>query len=310
MFYQLTYRINDSSNNFGLELNERIKQLDYNYVQQLNWTSGHFIIESFENHLINTLVALPHIAKPVRELILIQEYILDRLSINYDGIVLLKWISNRVDDIDNKCNLLPNNLIIRIYHQDYFFNKILQISINEKSPSIAAKFYSNYYFIGNINFDKNIHNTTFKDSENDTKALAMRFEKAYKLRQNESLPIFIVNEHNKLSFVFLRELIINQIKKDYSLELKFSIQTRINNDLLLSEIEYVSTIQFSNNILGQVWDITIDTNQKASGNLYAMLKDNLFTIASSNRLHTLIIIRNSKLYAINDYLHTDSYILV
>ena len=308
MLYQLTYRIETNNTELDLEIEESIKRLDYHYVQQLNWTSGHFIIENFENHLIKTLVAFPHIIKPDRELILIQEYILDRLGIYYGGIVLHKWISNRNDDIDNEYILLPNNLIIRHYHQDSFFKKVLQISINEKSPGIAAEFYANYYFIGNINFDQNIHNTTFKYSENDTKPFMARFEKAYKLRQNESLPIFIVNEQNKLSFTFLRELIINQIKKDYHLELKFTIQTRIDNDLLLSEIEYINTIQFSNNILGQVWDITIDINYTTSSSLLNVIKTKLIPIISSNRLHTLIIIRNSKLITINDWLSFDTYI--
>jgi len=241
---------------------------------------------------------------------LVQEYILDRLGIQYDEILVHKWISTREDDIDNKYNLLPNNLIIRNYHQDYFFKKILHISINEKSPSIAAEFFANYYFIGNINFDKSTHNTSFKDIEKDIEALTVRFEKAYKLRQNESLPIFIVNEQNKLSFAFLRELIINQIKEDYPLELKFSIQTRVDNDLPLSEIEFINTVQFSNNILGQVWDISLDTKQTNSSSIHTILKDILIPVISNNRLHTLIIIRNSKLLTISDWLDNGTYIIV
>ena len=309
MYYQLAYKINDNRI-ADQEIVDMIIQLDYKYVQQLSWTSGHFIVENFENRILNTLIAFPHYEKPDRELQLIQEYILDRLGINYDGIVLHKWISHREDDIDNKYNLLPDNLIIRNYHQDYFFKKILQISISEKSPNIAAEFYANYYFIGNINFDKSIHNTTFKDSENGIKALSARFKKAYKQRQNDGLPIFIVNEQNKLNFAFLRELIIKQVKIDYSLELKFSIQTRIDNDLLLSEIEYINTVQFSNNILGQVWDITIDTSQTTSGSIHIMLKEILMPIISSNRLHTLIIIRNSKLLTISDWLGRDTNVIV
>lgn len=307
MYYQLAYKINDNKI-ADQEIVNMISQLDYKYVQQLSWTSGHFIIVSFENRMLTTLIAFPHVVKPDRELILIQEYILDRLGINYDGIVLHKWISTRQDDIDIKCNLFPNNLIIRNFHQDCFFKKILQISINEKSPGIAAEFYANYYFIGNINFDRSIQNTTFKAIENDINTLTKRFENSYKLLQNEGLPIFIVNEQNKLSFVFLRELIINHVKKDYPLELKFSIQTRIDNDLLLSEIDYINTAQFSNNILGQVWDITIDTNQTTSGSIDSMLKGNLMPIVLSNRLHTLIIILNSKLITINDWLNCESII--
>jgi len=309
MYYQLAYKINDNRI-ADQEIVDMIARLDYKYVQQLSWTSGHFIIESFENRILNTLIAFPHYEKPDRELILIQEYILDRLGINFDEIVLHKWVSTREDDIDNEYNLLPNNLIIRNYHQDYFFKKILQISNNEKSPNIAAEFYANYYFIGNINFDKSIHNDTFKENKNDIKALTARFDKAYKQQQNECLPIFIVNEQNKLSFIFLRELIIKQIKKDYPLELKFSILTRIDNDLLLSEIEYINTIQFSNNILGQVWDITIDTSNTTSGSIHTMLKDNLIPIVSSNRLHTLVIIHNSKSRTIDDWLGENSYIIV
>lgn len=309
MYYQLSYKINDDRLS-NQELANMIAQLDYMYVQQLNWTSGHFIIESFENRLLTTLIAFPHYKKPDRELILVQEYILDRIGINFEDIVLYKWISSSKDDIDNEYNILPNNLVIRQYHQDYFFEKILQISINEKSPGIPAEFYANYYFIGNIIFDKNNHNTTFKDIENDIGKLRIRFDNAYKSRKNEGLPIFIVNEQNKLEFELLRSLIINQIKTDYPPELKFSIQTRIENDLLLYEIEYINTVQFSNNLIGQIWDITINTSQLISGSFHTMLKNNLIPIVVSNRLHTLIIIRNSKLLAINDWLQIDSYIIV
>lgn len=309
MYYQLAYKIKDDRL-ADQEIINMIAWLDYKYVQQLNWTSGHFIIENYENRVLTTLIAFPNYEKPDREIIMIQEYILDRIGINYDGIILHKWISHREDDMDNIYNLLPNNLIIRSYHQDYFFEKILQISINEKSPGIAAEFYANYYFVGNINFDKSIHNTTFKDIENDISTLNIRFQNSYKLRQNEGLPIFIVNEQNKLNFEYLRALLINQVKNDYPIELKLSIQTRIDNDLSLYEIEYINTVQFSNNIIGQVWDITLNTNQTTSGSFHTILKNNLMPIVLSNRLHTLIIIRNSKLQIINDYLHTDSYILI
>ena len=307
MYYQLSYKINDDRL-ADQEIINMIARLDYKYVQQLSWTSGHFIIESFENRMLNTLVAFPHYEKPDRELILIQEYILDRIGINYDRIILYKWISSSKDDIDSEYNLLPNNLVVRQYHQDYFFEKILQISTNEKSPGIAAEFYTNYYFIGNINFDKNINSTTFNYIDNDISTLKIRFENAYKLRQNEGLPIFIVNEQNKLNFEYLRALLIKQVKKDYSIELKLSIQTRIDNDLSLYEIEYINTVQFSNNIIGQIWDITLNTNQTTSSSLHTMLKDNLIPIVLSNRLHTLIIIRNSKIIPINDWLNCGSII--
>lgn len=307
MYYQLSYKINDDRL-ADQEIINMIARLDYKYVQQLSWTSGHFIIESFENRMLNTLVAFPHYEKPDRELILIQEYILDRIGINYDRIILYKWISSSKDDIDNEYNLLPNNLVVRQYHQDYFFEKILQISTNEKSPGIAAEFYTNYYFIGNINFDKNINSTTFNYIDNDISTLKIRFENAYKLRQNEGLPIFIVNEQNKLNFEYLRALLIKQVKKDYSIELKLSIQTRIDNDLSLYEIEYINTVQFSNNIIGQIWDITLNTNQTTSSSLHTMLRDNLIPIVLSNRLHTLIIIRNSKIIPINDWLNCGAII--
>ena len=307
MYYQLSYKINDDRL-ADQEIINMIARLDYKYVQQLSWTSGHFIIESFENRMLNTLVAFPHYEKPDRELILIQEYILDRIGINYDRIILYKWISSSKDDIDSEYNLLPNNLVVRQYHQDYFFEKILQISTNEKSPGIAAEFYTNYYFIGNINFDKNINSTTFNYIDNDISTLKIRFENAYKLRQNEGLPIFIVNEQNKLNFEYLRALLIKQVKKDYSIELKLSIQTRIDNDLSLYEIEYINTVQFSNNIIGQIWDITLNTNQTTSSSLHTMLRDNLIPIVLSNRLHTLIIIRNSKIIPINDWLNCGAII--
>ena len=307
MYYRLSYKINDDRL-ANQEIINMIARLDYKYVQQLSWTSGHFIIESFENRMLNTLVAFPHYKKPDRELILIQEYIMDRIGINYDDIILYKWISSSKDDIDNEYNLLPNNLVVRQYHQDYFFEKILQISTNEKSPGIAAEFYTNYYFIGNINFDKNINSTTFNYIDNDISTLKIRFENAYKLRQNEGLPIFIVNEQNKLNFEYLRALLIKQVKKDYSIELKLSIQTRIDNDLSLYEIEYINTVQFSNNIIGQVWDITLNTNQTTSSSLHTMLRDNLIPIVLSNRLHTLIIIRNSKIIPINDWLNCGAII--
>ena len=138
--------------------------------------------------------------------------------------------------------------------------------------------------------------------------MRIRFENAYKSRKNEGLQIFIVNEKNKLNFQYLRTLIINQIKKDYTIELKLSIQTRIDNDLSLYEIEYISTVQFSNNIIGQVWVITLNTNQTTSGNFHTMIRDNLVPIVLNNRLHTLIIIRNLKLIPINDRLNCRSII--
>lgn len=309
MYYQLSYKINDDRL-ADQEIINMIARLDYKYVQQLSWTSGHFIIENFENRILTTLIAFPHYEKPDRELILVQEYILDRIGINFDDIVLHKWISSSKDDIGKKYNLLPNYLVIRQYHQDYFFEKILQISINEKSPGIPAEFYANYYFIGNIIFDKNNHITTFKDIENNISKLRIRFENAYKSRKNEGLPIFIVNEQNKLDFEFLRSLIINQIKTDYPPELKFSIQTRIDNDLLLYEIEYINTVQFSNNLIGQIWEVSVDYTQHNSRIIEELLKSKFIPLINNNYSHSLIIIRNIKLYPIWDWLTENTYVVI
>lgn len=114
----------------------------------------HFIIACIEHRILKTLVAFPHYKKLDQELILIQEYILDRLGINFEELILFRWISRLENDIEDEYNLLPNNLIIRSYHQEYFFKKILQISIHENSPSIAVMYYSNYYFSRTIQSNK------------------------------------------------------------------------------------------------------------------------------------------------------------
>lgn len=308
MYYQLTYRIQDSRNNFGLELDERIKQLDYNYVQLLSWTSGHFILESHDNNIIRTLVAYPHVVKPDRELILIQEYILDRLGLDYETTQLAKWIHNREDDIHDEDVLEPNNLIIRSYHQDYFFNRILEISLKEKSPRIASVFYSNYYLDSSNTHYMPIDQENYDDIKIDECSLTHRFERAYSKLDKNLLPIFIINEPYKLKFEFLKDLLINQIKKDYQLELESIIFTIINQNSIFSEIEIINSPQLLNNILGQIWEITIDVQLISYQIIQKNLKDYLTPVISSNRFHTLIIIRNPKYINLIDSLDYNSYI--
>lgn len=309
MYYQLTFKISDNRIS-DADIVEMISHLDYKHVQQLNWTAGHFTVESYENRLLKTLVVFPHYKKPECELQLIQEYILDRLGINYDGIVPHRWISQRMDEIDNELNLPPNNLIIRNYHQDCFFKRILQISIEEKSPSIAAEFYAYYYLDENIIFKRKFDVTVLDDIVNDKELLTQRFRKAYQQRINGQLPIFIVNEQNKLMFEYLREMIIIQIKEDYHLELDVSIQSRFGNNLELSELEGKNTVPFSNNIMGQIWDITFDINSIGLNGLETLLRNNLILTISSNRFRSLIIIRNTNRIAINDWLAFGSFIII
>ena len=309
MYYQLAFKISDNKIS-DAGITEMISRLDYKHVHQLIWTSGHFIVESYENRLLKTLVAFPHYKKPECELQLIQEYILDRLGISNDGIVLHKLISQRKDEIDNEFNLLPNNLIIRKFHQDYFFKRILQISIEEKSPSIAAEFYAYYYLDENIVFKRKFDVTVQNEIENDKELLTQRFRKAYQQRIKKELPIFVVNEQNKLMFEYLREVIITQIKEDYHLELSVSIQSRFGNNLKLSELKSKNTVPFSNNIMGQIWDITFDINNIDLNYLETLLKDNLIRTILSNRFRSLIIIRNTNLIAINDWLAFGSFIII
>lgn len=126
----------------------------------------------------------------------------------------------------------------------------------------------------------------------------------------EELPIFIINEQNKLKYAFLRDLIIQHVKKDYPIELNLSIQSRITNNLDLIDLEEIDTIQFSNNVLGQIWDITIDSVQRNSRSIENTRNEHLIPIIIRNRLHSLIIIRNSKLLTINDWLDNGTYIII
>lgn len=126
----------------------------------------------------------------------------------------------------------------------------------------------------------------------------------------EELPIFIINEQNKLKYAFLRDLIIQHVKKDYPIELNLSIQSRITNNLDLIDLEEIDTIQFSNNVLGQIWDITIDSVQRNSRSIENTRNEHLIPIIIRNRLHSLIIIRNLKLLTINDWLDNGTYIII
>lgn len=308
MFYQLTYRIQDSSNNFSLELNERLKQLDYNYVQQLSWTSGHFILDSYDNNLIRILIAYPHIIKPDQELIIVQEYLLDRIGINYENINLVKWIQNRVDDIQDEDNLQPNDLIIRRYHQDYFFKRILEIALKENSPRIASVFYSNYYLDSrNIPY-LSTESKYFNEIQNYVETLSQRFKMAYVRLESNLLPIFIINEPDKIKYEYLKELLISQIRKDFQLELGSVIYTSIAQTSLLTELEIIRTPQFLNNILGQIWEISLDDKLISSQIMQSYVVDNLLPIILDIRLHALIIIRNSKLLNLSDSMSFGTYI--
>lgn len=310
MFYQLTYRIQDINNNFGLDLNKCIKLFDYNYVQQLSWTSGHFILDSYDNNIIRTLVAFPHVVKPDRELVLIQEYILDRLGLDYETTYLAKWIQNREDDNHDEDVLEPNNLIIRSYHQDYFFKRILEIALKEKSPRIASVFYSNYYLDKSFFHNLEIDIETFIEIESDVASLIERFESVYIQKKDKELPIFIVNEQNKLVFEFLRYLIIKAVKSDFKIELDKSYKTQVINDYICSEFDNLYSIPFSNSILGQIWDISFEYLQHKPEITKDMLINSLIPVINNNHLHTLIIIRNIKIMPIWRYLIDNTFVII
>lgn len=267
------------------------RSIDFFFTQELSWTNGHFILDSIEEGMIKTLVAYPHIEPPSQELIVIQEYILDKLNINYKSINLIKFISKSDDDT----LIYPyktDSLVIKSLSQDYFFNKILEISIKEKSNYIAAIFYKNYFFDGIINRNSTINYKSNSEYNKKLEYIHKKLTTFYNDKTDTGLPIFIINTQNKNEFQLIRSCIIDEVKKISNLELNKYIYTPLKEDSLLKFINDLQTHSFTNNILGQIWDISFDLRLYSYNSSRPIFNERLLPILLNLKSLSLIIILN------------------
>lgn len=270
---------------------ENARLLDFFYTQELSWTNGHFILESIQDGIIKTLVAYPHIEPPNQELVIIQEYILDKLNISYQNVNLVKFICKSDDD-----TLIypykPDSLVIKSLSQDYFFNKIIEISIKEKSNYIAAIFYKYYFYDGIINRNTIVNYKNNNDYNKKLEYIHKKITNFYNEKSVTVLPIFIINTQNKNEFQLIRYCIIEEVKKITNLELHKYIYTPIKEDSLFKFINDLQTHSFINNILGQIWDISLDLDQTGYITSRPFIYDYLLPKFEDVMNQTLIIILN------------------
>lgn len=282
------------------------RSIDFFFIQELSWTNGHFILDSIEEGMIKTLVAYPHIEPPSQELIVIQEYILDKLNINYKSINLIKFISKSDDDT----LIYPyktDSLVIKSLSQDYFFNKILEISIKEKSNYIAAIFYKNYFFDGIINRNSTINYKSNSEYNKKLEYIHKKLTTFYNDKTDTGLPIFIINTQNKNEFQLIRSCIIDEVKKISNLEFHKYIYTPIKEDTLIKFIHDIQSSSFSNNILGQVWDISFELDQATYITSKSLIQDYLTPKFKRIMSQTLVIILNQTRNDI-DFLNLNNYL--
>lgn len=306
MLYQLEFKYDSF---YDVTIINNAKSLDFFYTQELNWTNGHFILESIKEGLIITLLAYPHIEPPVQELIIIQEYILDKLNINQQSINLLKFISKSDDDT----HITPyqtNSLLIKSLSQDYFFNKILELSIRENSNYIAAVFYKYYFYDGIINRYKTLNFIYNIEYNKKSEYIHQKISFFYKREVASGLPIFIINAQSKNEFQLIRHCIIEEIKKISNFELQKCIYTPINVDSLFKFINNIHTHSFSNNILGQVWDISFDFDLSFYSSSESILQDSLKLKLNNSKYQTLIIILNQFRTPLSNLLFKEDLIIL
>lgn len=288
---------------------ENARLLDFFYTQELSWTSGHFILESIQDQIIKTLVAYPHIEPPSQELVIIQEYILDKLNISYQNINIVKFTCKSDDD-----TLIypyqPDSLAIKSLNQDYFFNKILEISIKEKSNYIAAIFYKYYFYDGIINRNTIVNYKNNNEYNKKLEFIHKKITNFYSEKSVTGLPIFIINTQNKNEFQLIRYCIIEEVKKITNLELHKYIYTPIKEDSLFKFINDLQTHSFINNILGQIWDISLDLDQTGFITSKSILQDCLNIKINNLKYQTLIIILNQYRIPLKEYFSSGNLIVI
>ena len=299
MLYQLEYK---------MDLNEEYSaiqnalELQYFYVQELHWTNAHFIIESLEEGIMKTLVAYPHVENPSENLVDIQEYLLERLNVHYRRINLMKFITRKDDEMNIKCEI-EDSLVIKCLSQDNFFTKILDLSIQRKSSYIAAIFFKNYFFEGNISTNLNGKKTDTSNFNKINLRIKQRIDQFYQNHELHQLPIFIINTNNKDKFRLTKQSIIEEMKAYSSLELRRIIYTSINEETLINVIQDSKSNAFINNILGQVWDISLDLNHNSYNSSDSIISGKLIPTLNDYSYNSLIIILNQ------NYLHLDLHLI-
>lgn len=288
MLYLLEFKM-DRNEEYYVEIN--VNELNYYYFQELHWTNGHFIIENVENGFITTLVAYPHVEDPCEDLVEIQEYILQKLNISYKNINFMKFVTRGSDEINVKCEVV-DSLIIKCLSQDYFFDKILNLSIKRKSSYIAATFFKNYFYEGS--FSSSLFEDMYENPEYNKIKLKVKqhIEIFYTNHASHQIPIFILNNHNKNQLIFIKQSIYELMKKQSRLELRKCIYTSINDKTLIETLRSAKTDSFINSILGQIWDINLDLNINRYKSSKALINECLLPIFIGLKSHTLIIIQN------------------
>lgn len=295
MLYQLEFKMDLNEEYSAIQ---NASELEYFYPQELHWTIGHFIIESLEGGVMKTLVAYPHIENPSGNLVDIQEYLLEKLNIHYLKINLMKFITRMDDEINIKCEIV-DSLIIKCLSQDNFFDKILELSIQRKSNYIAAIFFKNYFYEGNISTNVYGNRNDISNSNKSSLKLKQHIDRFYQKHELHQIPIFIINTNYTDKFRLIRQLIIDEMKEYTCLELRKIIYTSINEETLINVIQASKSNAFINNILGQVWDISLDLNHNSYNSSDLVISERLVPILNDFSYNSLIIILNQ------NYLHLD-----
>ncbi len=299
MLYQLEFKMDLNEEYLAIQ---NASDLQYFYIQELHWTNGHFIIESLEEGVMKTLVAYPHIENPSENLIDIQEYLLERLNVHYQRINLMKFITRKDDEMNIKCEI-EDSLVIKCLSQDNFFNKILELSIQRKSSYIAAIFFKNYFYEGNISTNLNGKKTDKSSYNKINLRIKQHIDQFYQNHELHQLPIFIINTNNKVKFRLIRQSIIEEMKEYSSLELRRIIYTSINEETLIKIIQDSRSNAFINNIFGQVWDISLDLSHNSYNSSDFLISGKLIHTLNDFSYNSLIIILNQ------NYLHLDLHLI-
>jgi len=298
MLYQLEFKMDLNEEYSAIQ---NVTELQYFYIQELHWTIGHFIIESLEGGVMKTLVAYPHIENPSGNLVDIQEYLLEKINIHYLKINLMKFITRKDDEINIKCEIV-DSLIIKCLSQDNFFNKILELSILRKSNCIAAIFFKNYFYEGNIGINIYGNRNDISNSNEISLRIKQHIDQFYQKHKSHQFPIFIINTNYKDKFRLTRRSIIDEMKEYSCLELRRIIYTSINEETLINVIQDSKSNAFINNILGQVWDISLDLSHNSYNSSDLIISEKLVPILNDFSYKSLIIILNQ------NYLHLDLHL--
>jgi len=294
MLYKLTFKVDLNEMNNNLDIVDSVNQFENKYVQRFSWTNGHYVLRNYHSGNLEILIAYPSIKKPFCELIKIQEYLLDKLNIKHSNIKVQKWIEHLNDDI-NDSNLNVNSMIVRHYHQEHFFNDIIDLSIKYSNHDIAAIFYKNYYINSFFPY-------LFSDLEYSYKNIRQDYTNVINqntLNQIDDLfskqrHIFFINDSDNEIYDFKKYSLLKHLKSRNKFEQKSIFKTSIKDELSLENLVSTQDISFDNAVTGQVWEINIDINLKYKCLVKSLIDNILIPKIEEVNLRAIVLIKNPR----------------